>query len=171
MQDYAPFTSHMDKYQVANRLRCSYFASSSSAMQLYAKHFHFIGVVKSATRQYPKAYLGAIEMPIVGQCRCSSDQLMVQNYWRLNIAIAIGITLSQLVLTLQVAIRFSVFGCGSWNQSKQTKNPDMNTSHTTVRWRHNFTIWHVVKLINTTGVGKAASQQRRSYEFGHGTNG
>jgi Transposase IS4 len=41
----------------------SYFASSSAAMQLYAKHFRFIGVVKTVTRQYPKAYLSAIEMP------------------------------------------------------------------------------------------------------------
>jgi Transposase IS4 len=41
----------------------SYFASSSAAMQLYLKHFRFIGVVKTATRQYPKAYLSVIEMP------------------------------------------------------------------------------------------------------------
>jgi Transposase IS4 len=36
---------------------------TSAAMQLYSKHFRFIGVVKTATRQYPKAYLSTIEMP------------------------------------------------------------------------------------------------------------
>jgi Transposase IS4 len=41
----------------------SYFASSSAAMQLYLKHFRFIGVVKTATQQHSKAYLSAIEMP------------------------------------------------------------------------------------------------------------
>jgi hypothetical protein len=95
---------------------------------------------------------------------------MVQNYGRLYIAIVIGITLSQLVLTLQVVIQFSMFGCGSWNQSKQ-KSPDMNSSCTTVRKRHNFTMVHVGKLTSTTGVGKAAWQLKRKSEFGHGTNG
>jgi Transposase IS4 len=41
----------------------SYFASSLAAMQLYSKRFRFIGVVKTATHQFPKAYLSAIEMP------------------------------------------------------------------------------------------------------------
>jgi Transposase IS4 len=41
----------------------SYFASSSAAMQLYSKRFRFIGVVKTATHLFPKAYLSAIEMP------------------------------------------------------------------------------------------------------------
>jgi hypothetical protein len=41
----------------------SYFASSSAALKLYSKQFRFIGVVKTATRLFPKACLSTIELP------------------------------------------------------------------------------------------------------------
>jgi Transposase IS4 len=49
----------------------SYFASTSAAIQLYSKQFHFIGVVKTATHLFPKAYLSAIEMPNRGAVSAS----------------------------------------------------------------------------------------------------
>jgi hypothetical protein len=85
----------------------------------------------------------------VGQCWCSSDHLIVWSYWRFYIAITIGTTLSQLVLTLQAVILFSKFRCSSWNLWKHTKNPNMNSSLTTVCRQSNFTTQHAGKLINT----------------------
>jgi hypothetical protein len=53
-------------------------------------------------------------------------QLMIVNYLHLYIVIAIGTMLSQHVLILQVAILFSMFGCGRCSQLKCMKNQSIN---------------------------------------------
>jgi hypothetical protein len=44
----------------------SYFASVQAACCLFDLNFRFIGVVKTATKLFPKAYLGKVELPICG---------------------------------------------------------------------------------------------------------
>jgi Transposase IS4 len=44
----------------------SYFASVQAACSLFDLNFRFIGVVKTATKLFPKAYLGKVELPICG---------------------------------------------------------------------------------------------------------
>lgn len=44
----------------------SYFASVPAALRLYEYGFRFIGVVKTATKGYPKDYLGSVMMPVRG---------------------------------------------------------------------------------------------------------
>jgi hypothetical protein len=44
----------------------SYFASIQAACRLFELNFQFIGVVKTATKLFPKTYLGKVELPICG---------------------------------------------------------------------------------------------------------
>jgi Transposase IS4 len=44
----------------------SYFASVQAACHLFDLNFRFIGVLKTATKLFPKAYLGKVELPIRG---------------------------------------------------------------------------------------------------------
>jgi Transposase IS4 len=44
----------------------SYFASIQAARRLFDLNFRFIGVVKTATKSFRKAYLGKVELPICG---------------------------------------------------------------------------------------------------------
>jgi Transposase IS4 len=44
----------------------SYFASVQAACQLFIVNFRFTGVIKTATKLFPKAYLGKVELPIRG---------------------------------------------------------------------------------------------------------
>jgi Transposase IS4 len=46
----------------------SYFASVQAAVELYKVGWRFIGVVKTAYKQYPKIYLEKIELPDRGTC-------------------------------------------------------------------------------------------------------
>ena len=51
--------SHSDAIVVAD----SYFASVSSAIRPKEIGFRFIGVVKTATKEYPMPHLGSIPLP------------------------------------------------------------------------------------------------------------
>jgi hypothetical protein len=44
----------------------SYYASVQAACRLFDLNFWFIGVIKTATKLFPKAYLGKVELPIRG---------------------------------------------------------------------------------------------------------
>jgi hypothetical protein len=44
----------------------SYYASVQAARRLFDLNFWFIGVIKTATKLFPKAYLGKVELPIRG---------------------------------------------------------------------------------------------------------
>jgi hypothetical protein len=44
----------------------SYYASVQAACRLFDLNFRFIGVIKTATKLFPKAYLGKMELPIRG---------------------------------------------------------------------------------------------------------
>ena len=52
----------------SQRIDCadSYFASDSAAKELFANGLCFIGVVKTATRGFPKTYLSAVELANCG---------------------------------------------------------------------------------------------------------
>jgi hypothetical protein len=44
----------------------SYFASVQAACRLFDLNFWFIGVIKTATKLFPKTYLQEVELPICG---------------------------------------------------------------------------------------------------------
>ena len=52
----------------SNRIVCadSYFASVGAAEELFRNGLRFIGVVKTATKGFPKTYLGSVELQTCG---------------------------------------------------------------------------------------------------------
>jgi Transposase IS4 len=55
----------LDKWPSRGRIVCtdSYFASVQAALELYKLGWRFIGVVKTATKRFPKDYLEKILLP------------------------------------------------------------------------------------------------------------
>jgi Transposase IS4 len=62
--------SLLNHWSPRGRVVCtdSYFASVQAAVELYKVGWQFIGVVKTAYKQYPKIYLEKIELPDHGTC-------------------------------------------------------------------------------------------------------
>ena len=54
----------------------SAFASTQAALQLYESGFRFIGVIKQATNNYPKKYLGEVMLPVRGSCAALSTTVI-----------------------------------------------------------------------------------------------
>jgi Transposase IS4 len=100
----------------------SYFASVQAACRLFDLNFRFIGVIKTATKLFPKAYLGKVELPIRGTVAALTSvhdgvQLLAFVYCDRDCHY-----ISQLVLTLQVVIQFVGQGCDNCNPSKRTSH-------------------------------------------------
>jgi hypothetical protein len=90
----------------------SYFASVQAACCLFDLKFWFIGVVKTATKMFPKSYLGKVELPICGTVVALTAHDKVEHLVFVYCDCDHQYFIST-CLTLQVAIQLVIQGCSN----------------------------------------------------------
>ena len=134
----------------------SYFASVQAAVVLATFGWRFIGVVKTATKLFPQAYLSSVQLPTRGSC----VSLTATNHeHKLNLLAFVFCDrnrqyLYRLAQISHLVLLSSVLACSKSPMSRPTKIQRWWIRHWNVLRRRRSNTAHAGRLTNTTGADK-----------------